>query len=91
LFITRRDASGGGWSAPALLSGTASEFAPEQGFQTGGLPFGAARSFVRKTGVGAARVPVRVCELAKLHGQPPAGVAPVVSLKDYAALAEVAC
>jgi transposase len=32
-----------------------------------------------------------LAELAKLHGQPPAGVAPVVSLKDYAALAEVAC
>jgi len=32
-----------------------------------------------------------LAELAKLHGQPPDGVAPVVSLKDYAALAEVAC
>ena len=32
-----------------------------------------------------------LAELAKLHGQPPAPVAPVVSLKDYAKLAEVAC
>ena len=31
-----------------------------------------------------------LAELAKLHGQPPA-VAPVVSLSDYAKLAEVAC
>jgi hypothetical protein len=30
-------------------------------------------------------------ELAKLHGQPPDAGAPVVSLKQYAALAEVAC
>ena len=30
-------------------------------------------------------------ELAKLHGQPPGKVAPVVSLSDYAKLAEVAC
>jgi transposase len=32
-----------------------------------------------------------LAELAKLHGQPPGGVAPVVSLTDYAKLAEVAC
>jgi hypothetical protein len=32
-----------------------------------------------------------LAELAKLHGHAPAQVAPVVSLKDYAALAEVAC
>jgi transposase len=32
-----------------------------------------------------------LAELAKLHGQPPAEVAPVVSLTDYAKLAEVAC
>jgi transposase len=32
-----------------------------------------------------------LAELAKLHGQPPGAVAPVVSLTDYAALAEVAC
>ena len=32
-----------------------------------------------------------LAELAKLHGQPPGPVAPVVSLKDYAKLAEVAC
>ena len=32
-----------------------------------------------------------LAELAKLHGQPPGQVAPVVSLNDYAALAEVAC
>ncbi|MGO9763117.1 MAG: Mu transposase domain-containing protein [Solirubrobacteraceae bacterium] len=32
-----------------------------------------------------------LAELAKLHGQPPPGVAPVVSLADYAKLAEVAC
>jgi hypothetical protein len=30
-------------------------------------------------------------ELAKLHGQPPGQIAPVVSLSDYAKLAEVAC
>jgi len=32
-----------------------------------------------------------LAELAKLHGQPPGLVAPVVSLSDYAKLAEVAC
>jgi Integrase core domain. len=32
-----------------------------------------------------------LAELAKLHGQPPGQVAPVVSLSDYAKLAEVAC
>jgi transposase len=32
-----------------------------------------------------------LAELAKLHGQPPPEVAPVVSLTDYARLAEVAC
>jgi hypothetical protein len=32
-----------------------------------------------------------LAELAKLHGQPPGKVAPVVSLSDYARLAEVAC
>jgi hypothetical protein len=32
-----------------------------------------------------------LAELSKLHGQPPPGVAPVVSLSDYAKLAEVAC
>jgi transposase len=32
-----------------------------------------------------------LAELAKLHGQPPGEVAPVVSLTDYAKLAEVAC
>ncbi len=32
-----------------------------------------------------------LAELAKLHGQPPGEVAPVVSLSDYAKLAEVAC
>ena len=32
-----------------------------------------------------------LAELAKLHGQPPRQVAPVVSLSDYAKLAEVAC
>jgi hypothetical protein len=32
-----------------------------------------------------------LAELAKLHGQPPGAVAPVVSLTDYAALAQVAC
>ena len=32
-----------------------------------------------------------LAELAKLHGQPPGKVAPVVSLSDYAQLAEVAC
>ena len=32
-----------------------------------------------------------LAELAKLHGQPPGKVAPVVSLTDYAKLAEVAC
>jgi hypothetical protein len=32
-----------------------------------------------------------LAELAKLHGQPPGAVAPVVSLTDYAQLAEVAC
>jgi hypothetical protein len=32
-----------------------------------------------------------LAELAKLHGQPPPGSTPVVSLTDYAKLAEVAC
>lgn len=32
-----------------------------------------------------------LAELAKLHGQPPSEIAPVVSLADYAKLAEVAC
>ena len=32
-----------------------------------------------------------LAELAKLHGQPPGKAAPVVSLSDYAKLAEVAC
>jgi hypothetical protein len=32
-----------------------------------------------------------LAELAKLHGQPPGEIAPVVSLADYAKLAEVAC
>jgi transposase len=32
-----------------------------------------------------------LAELAKLHGQPPGKVTPVVSLSDYAKLAEVAC
>ena len=32
-----------------------------------------------------------LAELAKLHGQPPGEAAPVVSLSDYAKLAEVAC
>ena len=32
-----------------------------------------------------------LAELAKLHGQPLGKVAPVVSLSDYARLAEVAC
>jgi transposase len=32
-----------------------------------------------------------LAELSKLHGQPPDTVAPVVSLSDYANLAEVAC
>ena len=39
LFITRRDTVVGGWTTPALLSQTASDFAPEGGFVTAGLPF----------------------------------------------------